>query len=47
MKQQKFAKIGFVIFLFTIGYLVGVGISKTIGQFTTAEQQVSIKATAG
>lgn len=30
MKQQSLIRIGFFFFLFTIGFLVGAGISKTI-----------------
>jgi hypothetical protein len=34
MKKQTLIRIGFFIFLFTLGYLIGGGISKTVNYLT-------------
>jgi hypothetical protein len=34
MKKQTIIRIGFFIFLFTLGYLIGGGISKTVSHLT-------------
>lgn len=39
LKRELWIRIGFAVFLFIIGYLVGAGIGKTVHQLTKSGKQ--------
>lgn len=39
LKRELFVRLGFALFLFVIGYLVGAGIGKTIQNLTKSGKQ--------
>jgi hypothetical protein len=41
MKKQALIRIGFILFLFTLGFLVGAGLSKTVRYLTGKTEPVT------
>jgi hypothetical protein len=42
MQKNLFIRIGFVLFLFAVGFLVGAGLSKTVRQLTNKGEKTAI-----